>query len=246
MSYFRKIVERTLTTAEGGSLKPAITPDSIPERFEIKSRAGAPARRTTAFNTSGSAKKEPAGAVKPAPRAKAAGEEERLPEQVVRTADAAAPVSPVKQVAQPAPQDKADAPDPDMMADNEQAEVRAEEKTDFAAAATTPVSLHAASDIGAADPASQTKPLLLRGIVSNDIRPPEHHPQLRPAIGSDDKYSVAVTEPDETIVTINIGRIEVRAVSPVVEARSPPRMEFSPSLSLDQYLKQRMEGSKKK
>jgi hypothetical protein len=187
-----------------------------------------------------------------------------MPEQLVGTAaaaaaNAAAPVSPAKQMSQAAPQDKAGAPDPIMMLDNEQAEVSPTEKEeeekkpdhDFVAAAfstAAPVVLHAATEVAGADSTSQTKPLERRGIVSNDSPRPKHHPQLRPATGAvDDKYSMAVTQSDETTVTINIGRIEVRAVSPpVVEARSLQRKEYSPPLSLDEYLKQRMEEGKKK
>ena len=85
MSYFKKIVERTLKAADNsGSLKPAITPDSIPEPFEIKTRVGTSPRRITASRTRGSAKKQqPADEPRPAPNAKAASEKERLPEQVV-------------------------------------------------------------------------------------------------------------------------------------------------------------------
>ena len=42
MSYFKKIVERTLKVEaklDSGSVKPAITPKSIPEPFETNARA---------------------------------------------------------------------------------------------------------------------------------------------------------------------------------------------------------------
>ncbi|HEX2521380.1 MAG TPA: hypothetical protein VHP35_04580 [Terriglobia bacterium] len=254
MSYFKKIVERTLKAADSsGSLKPAITPDSIPEPFEIKTRAGTSARRFTASSTRGSAKKQqPPDDPRPAPDAKAAGEEERLPEQVVMGTAAAAPVSPTKQVAQETPQDKAAAPDPDMMPDYEQAEVPTEKegkKPDFTAVAAAPIVLHETTEVGGADPTSRIEQLERRSVVvSKDSPGPEHHhrAQLRPATRADDKYYVAETQADETTVTVNIGRIEVRAVTPV-ETRSLSRKEYySPPLSLSEYLKQRMEEGKKK
>lgn len=50
-----------------------------------------------------------------------------------------------------------------------------------------------------------------------------------------------VRQSEETIVTINIGRIEVRAEPPAKPARVP-RRRFTPALSLADYLKQRSEG----
>ncbi|MCL4436307.1 MAG: hypothetical protein M1503_02950 [Thaumarchaeota archaeon] len=53
----------------------------------------------------------------------------------------------------------------------------------------------------------------------------------------------AVQEPSETVVTINIGRIEVRSItptSPVTESKA----EFSPPLTLSDYLKRRAEGKR--
>jgi hypothetical protein len=264
MSYFKKIVERTLKVdvkLDSGSVKPAITPDSIPEPFEIKPRPGTPARRNAAPSTSGSANKQQANTPRPAANSKVAGEEERLPEQGVSTAAAAtavaAPVSPAKQVAQTSPRDKAAASDPEIMPGSEQVDVPSTEKernpdhdvapslVSSSSSSSLPVVLYAATEAGVADRASQTKPLDRRGIVSKDSPRSEHHPQLRPSNGAYDRYSVDVTQPDETTVTINIGRIEVRAISPVVERQPLPRKEYSPPLSLGEYLKQRSEGKKK-
>jgi hypothetical protein len=238
MRYLKKIVERTLKIDKSGSLKPAITPDSIPEPFEIRALAGTPAVRSiTESSSNGSAKKQqPADAPRPTPDQKAAGKEERLPEQFMGPAAAAATLSPTKQVTQATPQKKAASPDPEMMPGNAQAEAdvptEKEKKPDHNFVAAAPVVLHAATEVGRADAASQTKPL---------------EPSGRPATsGADDKYHLAETQPDEPTVTINIGRIEVRAISPVVEERSLPRKEYSPPLSLDEYLKQRMEAGKKK
>jgi hypothetical protein len=63
---------------------------------------------------------------------------------------------------------------------------------------------------------------------------------LAPAGSKGTKYSVHAQQPEETVVTINIGRIEVRAESPA-EPAPVPRRRFSPSLSLADYLKQRSE-----
>jgi hypothetical protein len=66
--------------------------------------------------------------------------------------------------------------------------------------------------------------------------------QLRPATPSDGgaKYSPSSLEPkEETVVAINIGRIEVRtAVSPS-DPKPFARKEYAPSLSLAEYLKKR-------
>ncbi len=62
---------------------------------------------------------------------------------------------------------------------------------------------------------------------------------------SKEKYAIKRRDddPSETVFTINIGRVEVRAVTPTssadIQSRTP---RFSPSLSLAEYLKRRAEG----
>lgn len=260
MSYFKRIAERTLKV-DSGSLKPAITPDSIPESFEINNmRVGTPTRRISLSSTSGSVKKKPADEPRGAIDAKGSGEE-RLSENAGMDI-ATATASHRKQVTQAAaPYEKAAAPDQDMMSDNKQEEVSAEKeekegerKPHFStpAAAEAPIAVHETTEVGRADYAASQIKQLERGrgvVVSRDNLRTEHHPKLRPTTGSDEKYAT-LTQPDETNITINIGRIEVRAVSPVETSRSPspPRKEYynyySPPLSLDEYLKRRMEGKK--
>jgi hypothetical protein len=256
MSYFRKMVERTLKSEgkiDNGSVKPAITPESIPDPFETNPRVGTRARRRiSASNTNGVAKKQPADAASSGPDAKPVVEERRLSEQVEGTKAAASAVSATRQVAQPSSRDKAGAADPIMNPVNEQQEMPkerdGEEKErpvfDFVTIAP-PAVLLAATEFGRADSASQTKPLKPNSLFSNDSSGSKYHPQLRPATGPPDKYSLAVTQTDETTITINIGRIEVRAISPEVKAPLLPRKEYSPSLSLDEYLRQRNEGKRK-
>ena len=73
MSYFKKIVERTLKSemkVDNGSVKPAMTPESIPEPFETNARVGTRARRISASNTSGVAKKQLADAASSVPDVK--------------------------------------------------------------------------------------------------------------------------------------------------------------------------------
>jgi hypothetical protein len=53
------------------------------------------------------------------------------------------------------------------------------------------------------------------------------------------RYSALTSQPEETVVMINIGRIEVKAEVP---AKPTLRPKFSPALSLADYLKQRSEG----
>ena len=65
--------------------------------------------------------------------------------------------------------------------------------------------------------------------------------QLRPPItlGANMGDSPAYPEPtEETVVTINIGRIEVRTAA-TTDAKPSMRKEYHPSLSLAEYLKQR-------
>lgn len=69
----------------------------------------------------------------------------------------------------------------------------------------------------------------------------QRHPPLVPANTDTTRFSFPVRETEETVVTINIGRIEVMAEQQSEPARRP-RQKFSPSLSLADYLKQRSEG----
>lgn len=49
-------------------------------------------------------------------------------------------------------------------------------------------------------------------------------------------------QPQETVVTVSIGRVEVKAIAP----KEPlPRSEFTPPLSLSEYLKRRNQGANK-
>lgn len=70
----------------------------------------------------------------------------------------------------------------------------------------------------------------------------QEHPSLAPAGSGKTKYSAHAPQPEEIVVTINIGRIEVRAESQAEPVRIP-RRRFSPPLSLADYLKQRSEGN---
>lgn len=76
------------------------------------------------------------------------------------------------------------------------------------------------------------------------IRPAEQQewPALAPAGSSSMIHSAYVRQPEETVVTINIGRIEVRA-DQARDQLLAPRSTFSPSLSLADYLKQRSKAS---
>lgn len=67
-------------------------------------------------------------------------------------------------------------------------------------------------------------------------RPENAHPGFQPSI-RETRYPSVARQPPETVVTVNIGRIEVRAFPQ--EARSKKQAEFSPPLSLEEYLKQR-------
>jgi hypothetical protein len=53
------------------------------------------------------------------------------------------------------------------------------------------------------------------------------------------RYSAPTHQPEETVVMINIGRIEIKAEP---ASKPAPRLKFSPALSLADYLKQRSEG----
>jgi hypothetical protein len=77
-----------------------------------------------------------------------------------------------------------------------------------------------------------------------EIRPAEQQerPMLVPAGSNMMKYSADVQQPEETVVTINIGKIEVRT-DPAGDLVRAPRPTFSPSLSLTDYLKQRSKAS---
>jgi hypothetical protein len=67
----------------------------------------------------------------------------------------------------------------------------------------------------------------------------EYHPLLTTTVETND--SVSGTKTDEPMVTINIGRIEVRTDSSTAPAQIP-RHKFAPTLTLADYLKQRSEG----
>jgi hypothetical protein len=283
MSYFKKIVDRTLNT-DSGSLRPAITPDSIPELLETNAQHGKPARKIKAPSAPNASdeKQQPPADLPPrsGPEAKTLSEEDRPQEHAIDTTkapeknqtDAQGPASlehkktaqvtpempqtdsvPLilnPRVAKSAPEDaKVPAPRPDMIFDSERTEMLAKEsliistdkeKPDIA----TPAAPRAAMKVGQAGNAFQIKRQERRDLATKDSPVPERYPHVRPAMReSADKYVSATPQPEETMVTINIGRIEVRAVTSG-EPKSLPHKEFSPPLSLAEYLKQRTEGKK--
>jgi hypothetical protein len=89
-------------------------------------------------------------------------------------------------------------------------------------------------------------------LLHEDSSPKEdyhHHPQVTPEINNNNakKYIPAAVSQPETVVRINIGRIEVRAAAlPPGELKPMERKEFLPPLSLDEYLKQRREAAARK
>jgi hypothetical protein len=68
----------------------------------------------------------------------------------------------------------------------------------------------------------------------------QKYPSLLPAEPIRTKYLSNISPPEETTVTINIGRIEVKAEPPAEPKRT--KQKFSPALSLADYLKMRSEG----
>jgi hypothetical protein len=68
------------------------------------------------------------------------------------------------------------------------------------------------------------------------------YPPLVPAVSSHRVKDFGnMPQSEETVVTINIGQIEVRAEKPA-EPPERPRYKFTPALSLTDYLRQRSEG----
>jgi hypothetical protein len=68
-------------------------------------------------------------------------------------------------------------------------------------------------------------------------------PSVAPAVQNSVSYDPATfSSQEETVVTINIGRIEVRVEPQQLEPVKRQRNKFSPALSLADYLKQRSEG----
>lgn len=98
---------------------------------------------------------------------------------------------------------------------------------------TGPESLHAMAPPQGGVPAVDLKANLSYG------RRQDASPALMPAAPGKTRYPAPANQSEETVVTINIGRIEVKAEMP---AKSAPRHRFSPALSLSDYLKQRSEG----
>jgi hypothetical protein len=74
---------------------------------------------------------------------------------------------------------------------------------------------------------------------SKTLEPTSPSKTLEPTSPSKMKYSAPTNQPEETVVMINIGRIEIKAEAP---AKPALRLKFSPALSLADYLKQRSEG----
>jgi hypothetical protein len=74
---------------------------------------------------------------------------------------------------------------------------------------------------------------------SKTLEPTSPSKTLEPTSPSKMRYSAPSNQPEETVVMINIGRIEIKAEAP---AKPPLRHKFSPALSLADYLKQRSEG----
>ena len=70
----------------------------------------------------------------------------------------------------------------------------------------------------------------------------QKYPLLVPTAPIGVKYASNISPPEETVVTINIGRIEVRTEPPPAEPAKRPTHKFSPTLSLADYLKLRAEG----
>ena len=71
------------------------------------------------------------------------------------------------------------------------------------------------------------------------LEPTSPSKTLEPTSPSKMRYSAPTHQPEETVVMINIGRIEIKAEP---ASKPAPRLKFSPALSLADYLKQRSEG----
>ena len=70
----------------------------------------------------------------------------------------------------------------------------------------------------------------------------ENRPYIKPpAFASNTRYTSVAQQTNETIVTVNIGRIELKALPQEAPVSQRPA-EFSPPLSLEEYLKQRAKG----
>jgi hypothetical protein len=74
---------------------------------------------------------------------------------------------------------------------------------------------------------------------SKTLEPTSPSKTLEPTSPSKMRYSAPTHQPEETVVMINIGRIEIKAEP---ASKPAPRLKFSPALSLADYLKQRSEG----
>jgi hypothetical protein len=74
---------------------------------------------------------------------------------------------------------------------------------------------------------------------SKALEPTSPSKALEPTSPSKMRYSTPTNQPEETVVMINIGRIEIKAEP---ASKPAPRLKFSPALSLADYLKQRSEG----
>jgi hypothetical protein len=80
---------------------------------------------------------------------------------------------------------------------------------------------------------------LERTSPNKTLEPTSPNKTLEPTSPNNMKYSSRANQPEDTVVMINIGRIEVKAEAPATPAL---RVKFSPALSLADYLKQRSEG----
>jgi hypothetical protein len=96
-----------------------------------------------------------------------------------------------------------------------------------------------------------------RPLNNSDSLEQKDYPHLQTDVSADKKYvpvqpaalpteklvtKASSEKPEETVVTVNIGRIEIRSASEGSGTRAPPlKKEFSPALSLADYLKQRAE-----
>ncbi len=89
--------------------------------------------------------------------------------------------------------------------------------------------------------AAFSAPLSPFATLSPSLGPPQLRPYLAPQLASAQPANAA--QPQAPTIRVNIGRIEVRAVtSPATSASPPARRRSSPQLSLEDYLKQRNGG----
>jgi len=79
-------------------------------------------------------------------------------------------------------------------------------------------------------------------VVSPELKPSEPHPQRPPTTAAEDRAGAAARSASAPAIHVTIGRVEVRAVTPPAPAVKPRRAAPSPSLPLEEYLKQRNEG----